>query len=154
MNTWHYETADGRRGSVSEEQLRDLHASGTVDAQTLVWRDGMADWQPLGQAVPWARRGAGVSPGSDFNPLPAVENHLVKAILVTLFCCLPLGIVSIISAAQVNGKLETGDRAEAERLAARANRWANWAIGVGLAWMVLYLLLTVFVGLEEVATMY
>ena len=37
-----------------------------------------------------------------------VPNHLVWAILSTLFCCLPLGIVSIVFAAQVNGKLAAG----------------------------------------------
>ena len=31
-------------------------------------------------------------------------NHLVWAILSTLFCCLPLGIASIVFAAQVNSK--------------------------------------------------
>src|SRR5690242_9892722 len=36
-------------------------------------------------------------------------NHLVWSILTTLFCCLPLGIVSIIFAAQVNGKWQAGD---------------------------------------------
>ena len=45
-----------------------------------------------------------------------VPNHLVWAILSTLFCCLPLGIVSIVFAAQVNGKLAAGDVAGALRL--------------------------------------
>ena len=43
-----------------------------------------------------------------------VPNHLVWAILSTLFCCLPLGIVSIVFAAQVNGKLAVGDMAGAQ----------------------------------------
>ena len=33
-----------------------------------------------------------------------VPNNLVWAILTTLFCCLPLGIVSIVHAAKVDGK--------------------------------------------------
>ena len=40
---------------------------------------------------------------------PQVPNNLVWAILSTLFCCLPAGIVSIVYAAQVNGKLAAGD---------------------------------------------
>ena len=35
---------------------------------------------------------------------PQVPNNLVWAILTTLFCCLPAGIVSIVYAAQVNGR--------------------------------------------------
>ncbi len=36
-------------------------------------------------------------------------NYLVWAILCTIFCCLPLGIASIVFAAQVNGKYAGGD---------------------------------------------
>ena len=39
---------------------------------------------------------------------PYIPNYLVQAILVTIFCCLPLGIVSIVYAAQVNGKAAAG----------------------------------------------
>lgn len=42
-----------------------------------------------------------------------IPNHLVWAILATLFCCLPGGIVSIVYAAQVNGKIAAGDLAGA-----------------------------------------
>ena len=43
-----------------------------------------------------------------------IPNYLVQAILVTIFCCLPLGIVAIIFAAQVNGKVAAGDIAGAQ----------------------------------------
>ncbi len=33
---------------------------------------------------------------------PPPDNNLVWAILVTVFCCLPLGIVSIVKSSQVN----------------------------------------------------
>jgi hypothetical protein len=49
---WHYATADGQqRGPVDADELRRLAAGGAVSPQTLVWTDGMADWQPAG-AVP------------------------------------------------------------------------------------------------------
>ena len=38
-----------------------------------------------------------------------IPNYLVQAILTTLFCCLPFGIVAIVYAAQVNTKIEAGD---------------------------------------------
>lgn len=53
-----------------------------------------------------------------------VPNHLVWAILATLFCCLPLGIVSIVYAAQVDGKRAAGDIAGARQAADSAKLWA------------------------------
>jgi len=38
----------------------------------------------------------------------AVPNYLVQAILCTICCCLPFGIVAIVYAAQVNGKVAGG----------------------------------------------
>ena len=37
------------------------------------------------------------------------KTWLVESILVTLFCCLPFGVVSIIKSAEVNGKVASGD---------------------------------------------
>lgn len=37
-----------------------------------------------------------------FAAPPKIENYLVPAILVTLCCCVPAGIVAIVYAAQVN----------------------------------------------------
>ena len=52
-----------------------------------------------------------------------VPSHLVWAILATLFCCLPAGIVSIVYAAQVNGKLTAGDLEGALRASNSAKTW-------------------------------
>ena len=66
------------------------------------------------------------------GPRPNVPNHLVKAILATCFCCLPLGIVAIVFAAQVNGKLDTGDYAGATSASEQANMYGNISIGLGV----------------------
>jgi uncharacterized membrane protein len=50
-------------------------------------------------------------------------NHLVWAI-ITLFCCQILGIVSIIFAAQVNGKFQQGDYAGAVDASNKARTFA------------------------------
>ncbi|TDC76862.1 CD225/dispanin family protein [Actinomadura sp. 7K507] len=55
------------------------------------------------------------------NPPP---NHLVWSILTTIFCCLPAGIVSIVFAAQVNGKWKAGDQAGAMKASSNAKTWA------------------------------
>ncbi|KRG42168.1 hypothetical protein ARC78_09445 [Stenotrophomonas pictorum JCM 9942] len=71
---------------------------------------------------------------------PAVSNNLVWAILSTLFCCLPLGIVSIIHAAKVNGLLAAGDVAGARDASEKAKKWAIWS---ALAWVVVVILYVV-----------
>ena len=65
---------------------------------------------------------------------PQVPNNLVWAILTTLFCCLPAGIVSIVYAARVNGKLAAGDIAGARDSAAKAKKWAIWSAIAGPSW--------------------
>ena len=77
----------------------------------------------------------------------SVPNHLVKAILVTLFCCLPFGIVAIVFASQVDGKVANGDLNGARQASDNSNFWSNLSIGLGLAGMVLYFLLIVVAGL-------
>ncbi len=72
-----------------------------------------------------------------------VPNYLVPAILTTLFCCLPFGIVAIVYAAQVNSKLEAGNYQGALQASKNARLWCWLSFGVGLAVIVIYILLVV-----------
>jgi hypothetical protein len=87
------------------------------------------------------------------QPIGSVPNYLVQAILLTIFCCLPLGIVAIIFAAQVNSKLALGDVYGAQEASNKAKMWCWWAFGVGLVvqilFPILYLLLIAAAGLSE-----
>lgn len=47
---WHYALLAERRGPVDEEELQRLAAAGIVTPETLVWREGMAEWRPYGEA--------------------------------------------------------------------------------------------------------
>jgi hypothetical protein len=78
--------------------------------------------------------------GAHRGPVPEIPNYLVQAILVTLCCCLPLGIVAIIYASQVNSKKAAGDISGAMESSANAKKWAWIAFGVGLALNVVYML--------------
>ena len=71
-----------------------------------------------------------------------VPNYLVPAI-ISIFCCWPLGIAAIIFAAQVNGKVASGDIAGAVDASKKAKLFSFISIGIGLAVGVIYLLLTV-----------
>src|SRR6478736_889309 len=49
---WFYEAAGQQQGPVPEHELDRLIAEGKVTPNTLVWSEGMADWQPLRIARP------------------------------------------------------------------------------------------------------
>jgi hypothetical protein len=66
-----------------------------------------------------------------------VPNYLIPAI-ISAICCLPLGIVAIIFAAQVNGKVATGDMAGALNSSKKAKMFSYIAIGLGIALWVCY----------------
>lgn len=79
-----------------------------------------------------------------------IPNYLIPAIL-SLFCCWPLSIVAIIFAAQVNGKVASGDIQGAMDASKKAKLFSFIAIGLGLAVGLIYLVLMVLgVGLGAI----
>ncbi|MEO8433342.1 MAG: CD225/dispanin family protein [Pyrinomonadaceae bacterium] len=81
------------------------------------------------------------------NSAPAnIPNYLVFAILTTVFCCLPAGVVSIVYAAQVNGKIQAGDIAGAMAASKNAKLWAMISAGVGIAGIAIYIIFMVILG--------
>lgn len=80
---------------------------------------------------------------------PAISNNMVWAILATLFCCLPLGIVSIIHAAKVDGLVAAGNYAAAQEAADKAKSWAMWAAGAWLILIVLYVVFIMVIGVSS-----
>jgi len=63
------------------------------------------------------------------QPQSPPPNYLVFAILVTIFCCQILGIVSIIYAAMVNSKWAAGDSQGALNASRNAKLWAWISLG-------------------------
>lgn len=66
------------------------------------------------------------------------STHLVFAILTTLFCCLPFGVVSIVKASQVNGLWAQGRYADAQASSDAAKKWATWSLIAGVIVFVIY----------------
>ena len=79
---------------------------------------------------------------------PFSENWLVEAILVTLLCCLPFGVVGIIFAAQVNTKQQAGDMEGAEKSRKEAAKWTKIGFWVGLGCIILYILFWLVLGVS------
>ncbi|MCZ7593199.1 MAG: CD225/dispanin family protein [Kiritimatiellae bacterium] len=72
-----------------------------------------------------------------------IPNYLAQSILVTLLCCLPLGIPAIVFSAQVNGKVQAGDIQGAMEASRKAKMWGWWSFGVGILVGIIYF----FVGM-------
>jgi len=90
---------------------------------------------PYGQQQP--------PPGQPYWQQPAAgppPNYLVWAILSTLFCCLPLGVVSIVFASQVNTKYNAGDVAGALDSSNKAKQFLIWSVIAGAVVIVIYLI--------------
>lgn len=82
---------------------------------------GSPDWQ--NQPPGWP----GQQPGWQQPGWPGVrepDNYLVWAILSTVLCCLPLGIVSLVYSSKVSGLWGSGRYAEAQAAAENAKKWA------------------------------
>lgn len=63
------------------------------------------------------------TPGQEPRTSPP-KTYLVWAILTTIFCCMPFGIVSIIYAARVHAVWAAGNLEAARSASANAKRWA------------------------------
>ncbi|ASU83478.1 hypothetical protein CDO52_12390 [Nocardiopsis gilva YIM 90087] len=68
------------------------------------------------------------------------SNWLIPAIL-TIFCCWPAAIPGIVFASQVNSKWNMGDFAGAQDSAGKAKMWTLIALGLGLAFWIVYIIL-------------
>ena len=141
MKLWYYEADGSQKGPVDADTLQTLIRDGVVTRSTQIWSDGMPAWVRAG-SIQGLFTGPppleSSSPRSDLAPSqsPAerkhLNTHMAWSVIVTLFCCLPIGIVAIVNASKVSGALASGDYAEAERLAGEAKKWADWAFALGL----------------------
>ena len=131
---YYMHTGGQQLGPFEESEL----LSHGLTASTMVWREGMPDWVAASQVpelshlLPPSQQPPSYQPQPGYGPQqpygarpPMPDTYMVWAILATLLCCLPFGIVSIVKASQVSTLYYQGNYAEA-RAASRAAR--NWAI--------------------------
>ena len=107
------------------------------------WQGQQPDWQGQQPGWPGQQPGwPGQQPGWPGQRAP--DNYLVWAILTTVFCCLPLGIVSIMYSTKVSGLWSQGRYAEAQAASDNAKKWAIISAIVGAVVGVIVVILFFF----------
>ncbi|GBG38022.1 CD225/dispanin family protein [Mycobacterium montefiorense] len=93
-------------------------------------------WQQPQQPGGWPGQQPGAWPGQQ-EP----DNYLVWAILCTVLCCLPFGIVSLVYSNKVAGLWAQGRAAEAQEASSNAKKWAIiGAIAGGVTYAIIAIL--------------
>ena len=131
-----------------------------------VWREGMSDWaritqlpelqgyyemevktaeavtgQPYQPAQPSQPVGAQPQYAEQEPTEPCPPTNFVWAILATVLCCIPLGVMGIIYALKVTKKYTAGDLKGAQEASETGAWWIIAAIVLGVMWRPLMFML-------------
>lgn len=79
-------------------------------------------------------------------PTSKPSSYLTMAILSTIFCCMPFGVVSIVYAAKVNSLWNNGDYDEAIEAAHKAKTWFWLSFSFGLLAFIIYIIYYAFIA--------
>lgn len=127
--------------------IEGLKAMGLTSA-AYVWHEGLSDWvkitqlpelqglydmveEPLQPATQQAAPVQPVQPQSETTE-PCPPTNLAWAIITTVLCCLPSGIVAIIYALKVSNKYREGDIEGAKRASETGAWWCIATIILGI----------------------
>jgi hypothetical protein len=66
------------------------------------------------------------------------KTYMAESILVTLFCCLPFGVVGIINASKVSSLYAAGNVELAQAASLEAKKWTKIGFICGIVFYVLY----------------
>lgn len=83
-------------------------------------------------------------------PIPP-NTWLVQSILLTILCCLPFGIVSIVYAAKVDGLYAMKQYAEAQEASNMAKKWFYIGLFTGLGLYIAYFIFVIFFAVSGAA---
>ena len=93
----------------------------------------------------------GTASPAGVTPAVKIENHLVGAILTTLCCCLPGGIVAIVYASKVNTLAAQGDIDGARKAANTAKNWILGSVIAGVVVQLVSIVINVLIQAAAVA---
>ena len=93
------------------------------------------------------------TPNNQSGFIPAKpDNNMLWAILSTVCCCLPFGIVSIVYASKVDGLYRAGLFDEAQRASDEAKKWAIISAATSVVINIIYFIIYACVGLGSLLT--
>ena len=176
MKQYYY--VDGNNQQQGPIDAAQLPAFG-VTTKTLVWCEGMANWQAAGEIPELASFFAAKQPEIPVQPQaqpqtmninnfqqtqqpmntqppfqqpnnqqmpPQPDNYLIWAILVTVLCCLPLGVASIIYSVKVGSLYAQGDYNGAVDASQKAKKFAMIGGIGGLVFIIIYVIFMIIAG--------
>lgn len=136
------EIFEGKSHSTPPPPPIDIHGATQPDSQT--YRPGNGFTPPSGQSAYRQNN----MPYPSMPPQKKPSSYLALAILCTLFCCLPFGIVSIFYSAKVDSLWLAGRQTEAREASKKAWMWAMISVActavVSVVYFALFLLGIVF----------
>ncbi len=158
---YYYTDGTNKFGPMSVEKLLICD----INAKTLVWYDGMTEWIPAGEVPEIAEALKSVpppipKPEREPEPTPAPtpeaptmptpperpKTWLVESILVTIFCFLPLGIIALIHAWQVDEYYNKRDYDLAIKYSDSAKRWCKYGLIAALVFWAIPIILLFILG--------
>lgn len=74
------------------------------------------------------------------------KTWLLESILVTIFCCLPFGIVGMVYAIKVNSLHDQTRYEESKRASKNAKRWTLIGLTIGIILGIIYLVTVAILG--------
>lgn len=128
-----------KQGPFQKEELIQKGITGN----TLVWSAGMSDWKKASEVADLADILQQMPPEPPQSMQIMPKTWLLESILVTLFCCLPFGIVGIINATRVENLYLSGQYDMAEYYSREAKKWTIWGLVSSVILVMLYLFLAV-----------
>lgn len=120
--------------------LEELSTKG-IFPDILVWRDGFSGWKPAKELSELSDILSKMPPDPDgISTQPMPKTWLVESLLVTMFCCVPFGVVGIIESNKVEPLYKSGQYEQALHHSKKAKKWIAWGFFTVLAFWILYLL--------------
>jgi hypothetical protein len=97
-SVWYYLVGQQRLGPIPSQTVLHLIEGGSVSGGTLIWRQGMAEWAPLGSIPEFAFAFTGSRPGASINSALQSKQEAALGLtntglilfIVLLVTCLPL----------------------------------------------------------------
>ncbi|GHV04111.1 hypothetical protein FACS189416_1780 [Bacteroidia bacterium] len=121
---------NGKDAQFTFEELKKMK----ISEDTLVWKDGYTHWV-FARDVPEFD-----SFISRIYQPPIPKTWLVQSIFVTLFCCLPFGIVAIINAAKVESLYLNKQFEMADRVSRQAGKCVKLGFWIAFCFWILYII--------------